>query len=1637
MKFKNALAGFLLVTGLFLCLPMHTYSQYWSTLLDSGADGTDLVAAADHQGAYTALTGTATSARGVTTAFTTLISSSGDTLWTRTVSGIHDVRGIDVAITPDHGVLVACATWTPQSWRSSLVKYDSDGSIAWELPIDVGSQAMQLYPIALDLLPDGTSVLLCQDALSRSGTSYLVATAFGGSPFWHTAESNALLADMFIDNGNIYVVGSIAGSPGRDMFAARYKASGPRDAFVTIDAAAGMDDALSVVTAVGDVLYAGGRIPDANGDVLLTMLRWPVGGNASFHTLHSTYGAHRCTDIRAVHGAGIALTARVENAQGGMGALIGMYDAAGTLLWSDTRDGSGSGDVTPPRFAGCSGGFAEGSDTLRIEWAPALDDVSMPDEILYSVYAATASGAQNFTAADIHTQGSPNAPLSGLTPNTTYYIVVRAADIAGNRDGNTREILLTTGGESLRIVTKALLDGTEGQPYSATLQAEGGQSPYHWEQTAGALPPGIVLDTTGLLSGTPTTPGSYTFTVTVTDALNATASEEYTVNIAEPALRIVTDMLPDAQVCQPYLFTLRAQGGQTPYMWAIIGGDFPNGFQLSDDGALSGETHIPGSHTFTVGVEDANRQTDTKELTLTIASGPRLHVTGDMTLPGGMHCFSTLYVNPGARLVFEGPASIRCTDSLVVLGELVADCADLTFLDYHVALIRGRIDNRCVTGDSTLGGSLFFYSDHGEVSIEMGSQTSGIFSHGGLHMTDDTTIAEWETVVTPDARSTTPLDPVAALTADVLNDVVAPGEGVSVSFLCEGADPDGGPVTFAIDFGDGETRDDLIPDVGPGLDVEKRYSVPGSYLVTLTVEDDEGRSTGATARIVIGDSLSDGSEGLGACISPDWLLVPKKDSVYFALDEGTGPVTSLASVLWDFGDGNTSNAVNPVHLYAQAGRYPVTCTATDDSGNTAMTQCSVSIYTPDTNAVRTPPPGAPSIGGVAPQAQRTVNVDAPVHVTRRIVYRGYQHMRIGPNAAVTTRNGRDGIPGIAGGSGRGLSVYSPGWLIINGSNIAAGSGGAGASNSPNGSSGTKGGKGGSLYVQGRNVWIGGGTTLSGGDGGNGGDVSVSVPAEGTARAFAKRGGDAAGRVRIQASNSLTFGGPVTIHTGNGGNGGNATATGGPGQNRCPTGQNGANALARAGGGGKAGKRHTVRGNISGLNNVTVTGGQGGNGGTAIASAGRGGNAECDNFARGGKGGWAKAFGGDGGSSGQTGTAAAGGENFKPGKGGDASATPGDGGHGIAHPNPAVGKDGCPGENGGDAEAYGGNGGDGLAVSGKKGRLTGRGQDADPGTATVNGADGGSGIATGGRGGNGTTCDCDGGNGGKADAHGGFRGKTEARGQSGGTAVVNEADDGTAYAQGGAGGNGGHCCTPPAPVGGDGGNGGDAVASAGPNNGIGDALGGNGGDGGDGKGPGAGGAGGNATRNAPRGQEIDGADGADGEWCFIFDSWYIYFSTIPDGTISPGSDQVLGTYTDKDLGTQIGQVTVHFMSQSEAGIPQLVGYFKAGPQVFLEAGGFSIDMGTLTDVVEPTRNWYNTEFSMNFQNNGTTPGMMTMVGYQNNTVIASREVFIDPAVPNYSAAIAAPQGQQFDEVTVVTDVPVTYNHWEIEIIVFDP
>ena len=113
--------------------------------------------------------------------------------------------------------------------------------------------------------------------------------------------------------------------------------------------------------------------------------------------------------------------------------------------------------------------------------------------------------------------------------SSTFTIEVK--DQQGNTD--TQQFTIVIEAPRPLLITNpspTLPGGTVGEPYQRNLFADGGVPPYRWAITAGQLPPGLGLKE-NVISGTPTTAGTFVFTATVTDKAGATASQEFTIVI--------------------------------------------------------------------------------------------------------------------------------------------------------------------------------------------------------------------------------------------------------------------------------------------------------------------------------------------------------------------------------------------------------------------------------------------------------------------------------------------------------------------------------------------------------------------------------------------------------------------------------------------------------------------------------------------------------------------------------------------------------------------------------------------------------------------------------------------------------------------------------------------------------------------------------------------------------------------------------------------------------------------------------------------------------------------------------------------------------------------------------------------------
>jgi uncharacterized protein (TIGR03437 family) len=168
-----------------------------------------------------------------------------------------------------------------------------------------------------------------------------------------------------------------------------------------------------------------------------------------------------------------------------------------------------------------------------------------------------------------------------------------------------------TGPVALAIAAPNLPVAPANESYSTLLTASGGTPPYTWSSNGG-LPPGLVLNsTTGIISGTPTTTGTYNFVATVVDSQGITASRSFTITVAATGVGplITNSGFPQGVIGQPYSQTLTSTGGcSTPFTpapkFSVLSGMLPAGLTIQS-GVLQGTPTTAGTYNFTLAATDS------------------------------------------------------------------------------------------------------------------------------------------------------------------------------------------------------------------------------------------------------------------------------------------------------------------------------------------------------------------------------------------------------------------------------------------------------------------------------------------------------------------------------------------------------------------------------------------------------------------------------------------------------------------------------------------------------------------------------------------------------------------------------------------------------------------------------------------------------------------------------------------------------------------------------------------------------------------------------------------------------------------------------------------------------------------------
>ena len=173
---------------------------------------------------------------------------------------------------------------------------------------------------------------------------------------------------------------------------------------------------------------------------------------------------------------------------------LGQTDADSVTVTGNSAGGSPTGTVT---FYRCGPASVPAKCTSKSHKVGGpIDLTAVPSDASIATSAAFKPTAVGYWCFAAYYSGDTNYRASSTTAST--------------------QCVNVTGPPS--IITTSLPKGTKGVAYSYTLAARGGVKPYAWGKT-GSLPFGVRLDSsTGVISGTPTTSGSYTVTFKVTDS---------------------------------------------------------------------------------------------------------------------------------------------------------------------------------------------------------------------------------------------------------------------------------------------------------------------------------------------------------------------------------------------------------------------------------------------------------------------------------------------------------------------------------------------------------------------------------------------------------------------------------------------------------------------------------------------------------------------------------------------------------------------------------------------------------------------------------------------------------------------------------------------------------------------------------------------------------------------------------------------------------------------------------------------------------------------------------------------------------------------------------------------------------------
>ena len=320
---------------------------------------------------------------------------------------------------------------------------------------------------------------------------------------------------------------------------------------------------------------------------------------------------------------------------------LSINSTSGQLSGTPSATGSYTFTVTATSSNGCT---ASQSYTVNVSCATfVITPATLPNVAAGATYNQTIGQTGNFgtftytvTTGNLPTGLSLNSTTGAITGTATaagsYTFTVTVANQYGCSGTMQYTIVVTCPNATLDPATLPNLP--IGQAYNQTMTVTGGTGTFTYAVTTGSLPTGLTLTSGGVLSGTPTVAGTYTFTITATNQWGCTASNSYTIVVACPTISLSPGTLPPGNVGFAYNQTITVTGSTNTFTFSSTG-TLPPGLTLNTTtGALTGTPTTPNTYTFTIIATDSYGCTTSTQYTVIISPCTPL-VLSPGTLPDG------------------------------------------------------------------------------------------------------------------------------------------------------------------------------------------------------------------------------------------------------------------------------------------------------------------------------------------------------------------------------------------------------------------------------------------------------------------------------------------------------------------------------------------------------------------------------------------------------------------------------------------------------------------------------------------------------------------------------------------------------------------------------------------------------------------------------------------------------------------------------------------------------------------------------------------------------------------------------------------------------------------------------------------